>query len=276
MSSLHAYYTERLKDRPAGVIFLWVMNLVLISALVLWTLGGLILFPLAFIFLKFIPRRTTPWITRLAIWVYGRVWQGFTRIFVTFEPVQYLPSQFSTPGIIVVNHRSFFDTYCMNMLPVSDVCFAVRDWPFKIPVYSIFMKMAAYINIEKFSWEQSVARSKQTLDKNGFVLFFPEGHRSRTRAMTRFYSGAFRMAVETNTPIIPVCLTGTEDLLPPGRRYMAPARIKMRVLNPVFPDEFTGEVGHQALRKKVKELMEDELLSMDADKNRHLKNKSLF
>jgi 1-acyl-sn-glycerol-3-phosphate acyltransferase len=252
-------------NSPAGVIFLWIMNLFLILALALWTLGGLILFPFAFIFLKFINRRTTPWITRLAIWIYGRVWQGFSRVFVTFEPVQYLSSQFSTPGIIVVNHRSFFDTYCMNMLPVYDVCFAVRDWPFNIPVYSIFMKMAAYINIEKFSWEQAVARSKQTLEKGGFVLFFPEGHRSRSKAMTRFYSGAFKMAVEINAPIIPVCLTGTEDLLPPDRRYMAPARIKMKVLNPVFPDGFTGEIGHQALKKKVKGLMEDELLSMDAD-----------
>ena len=49
----------------------------------------------------------------------------------------------------MVNHRSFFDTYCMNMLPVWDVCFAVRDWPFKIPVYSFFMGVARYLNIEK-------------------------------------------------------------------------------------------------------------------------------
>lgn len=268
MSTLHAYYTHRIKGRTRGRIFVLIMNIILMTAILLWTLAGLLFFPFAFIFLKIIAKRTTSWITRWAIWIYGRVWQFFTRLFVTFEPVQYTPSQFATPGIIVVNHRSYFDTYCMNMLPVCDVCFAVRDWPFKIPVYNIFMKMAAYMNIEKFSWQKNLTVSEQTLASKGFILFFPEGHRSHDTRMTRFHSGAFKMAVETGTPIIPVCLTGTQDLLPPNRQYMAPARIRMKVLDPVFPDAFSGDMKHQAMKKEVKNRMACQLASMDAIKNK--------
>ncbi len=264
MSALYAYYTQRLQDRKTGLLFLGAMNLFLYAALFLWTLVGLVLFPVTFCCLR-LAGRSTPWITRWCIWAYGRVWQAFTRFFVIFEPAQFQPHQFKTPGIIVVNHRSYFDTYCMNMLPVSDVCFAVRAWPFKIPVYRYFMEWAAYMNIEKFSWEQCLTRSRNTLARGGFVLFFPEGHRSRTGRMTRFYSGAFKMARETSTPIIPVCITGTQDLLPPGRHYMAPARIKMRVLDPVFPEGFEGEMGHQAMKKTVKEIMARELAAMDAE-----------
>lgn len=262
MSALYAYYTERLQRRKSGVLFLLVMNIFLMTAIVLWTFAGILLYPLAYLFLKFAAGKSTQWITRWCIWVYGKVWQLFTCLFVSFEPAQFHPAQFSVPGIIVVNHRSFFDTYCMNMLPVCDVCFAVRDWPFNIPVYNIFMDKAAYMNIEKFSWDKCLEYSRQTLDRGGFVLFFPEGHRSRTGEMTKFYSGAFKMAVETGAPIIPVCLTGTEDLLPPSQLYMAPAHIKMKVLDPVYPKDFQGDMKHQKMKKVVKQIMAAELAAM--------------
>ncbi len=127
----------------------------------------------------------------------------------------------------------------MNMLPVCDVCFAVRDWPFRIPVYNFFMGLAHYLNIEKFPWQKSLEVAEETLGRGGFVLFFPEGHRSRDKQLTRYYSGAFKLAVETNAPVIPVCITGTEMLLPPKRHYMKPARIRMKALDPVFPKAFS-------------------------------------
>ncbi|MCG8634583.1 MAG: 1-acyl-sn-glycerol-3-phosphate acyltransferase [Desulfobacterales bacterium] len=263
METLFAFYTNRLQDRAFGRLLILVMNMVLITLIVIWTLVSLLLFLPVLAFLKYVRGFSTSVVTRWCIWMYGRVWQAFTRLFVIFEPIDYRDTQFETPGIIVVNHRSFFDTYCMNMLPVYNICFAVRDWPFNIPVYNIFMGLANYMNIEKFSWQDCLNRSGQTLSDNGFVLFFPEGHRSRTSEMTRFYSGAFKLSVETGTPVIPVCLTGTQDLLPPNRGYMAPARIKMKVLDPVFPDEFSGEMKHRQMKKKVKALMEDYLALMD-------------
>jgi len=125
------------------------------------------------------------------------------------------------------------------------------------------MENAAYMNIEKFSWDKNIAISRQTLNRGGFVVFFPEGHRSKTGKMTRFYSGAFKMAVETHVPIIPVCLIGTENLLPPERMHMAPARIKMKVLDPVHPRDFKGEMKHHKIKKKVKQMMNAELAAMD-------------
>jgi len=45
----------------------------------------------------------------------------------------------------------------------------------------------------------------------------------------------------------------------------------MKVLNPVFPSEFSGEMKHQTMKKKVKEMMSLELASMDAHKNKQEK-----
>ncbi len=262
-TALYEFYTSRLQNRSGGLVLIWLMNLILIPCIILWTLIGIALFPLVLVFMKYVKGCTISQITRWCIWVYGKVWQSFSGMFVIFDPVQYQSDQFKSPAIVVVNHRSFFDTYCMNMLPESNVCFAVRDWPFKIPVYSLFMKLARYLNIEKYPWEKCLERSTQTLDEKGLVLFFPEGHRSVTGQMTRFHSGAFKLAVETNTPVIPVCLTGTQNLLPRGRHHMRPAKIKMMILDPVFPHTFSGELKHQNMKKQVKALMAQQLALMD-------------
>lgn len=260
---LYNFYTHRLQNKFSTALFIILMNIVLIPLILLWTVVGIGLFPLCFFFMKFIQGMSTQSLTRKCIWIYGRVWQFLTGFFVIFDPLQFDPDLFPESGIIVVNHRSFFDTYCMNMLPVSDLCFAVRDWPFKIPVYNLFMKLAGYLNIEKFSWEKSIAASRETLENKGFVVFFPEGHRSASPQTTHFYSGAFKLAVETNRPVIPVCLTGTQDLLPRGRFYLTPARIKTKVLAPVFPDQFQGAMKHQTLKKQIKQQMNEQLTQMD-------------
>ncbi|MCP3944571.1 MAG: 1-acyl-sn-glycerol-3-phosphate acyltransferase [Desulfobacteraceae bacterium] len=260
---LYNIYTHKLKSKAARALFIIGMNLIILPVLLFWTLLGIGLFPAAILYMKFIRGWSIQYLTRKCIWIYGRGWQFLTGFFVIFDPPQFEQDPFPESGIIVVNHRSFFDTYCMNMLPVSDICFAVRNWPFKIPIYNLFMNLAGYLNLEKFSWQKSVDTSKATLKNKGFILFFPEGHRSTTWEMTHFYSGAFKLAIQTNTPIIPVCLTGTQDMLPKGRLYLTPARIKMKVLAPVFPGEFQGEIKHHKLKKKVREQMDEHLTQMD-------------
>jgi len=206
--------------------------------------------------------RTGP-ITRHCIWIYGKGWQVIVSLFVSFEKSGLDPESFATPGIIVVNHRSFFDTYCMNMLPKSDICFAVRAWPFKIPVYSLFMGLARYLDLETNPWPTTMALAKKRLAQGSFLLFFPEGHRSRDCTLTRFHSGAFKLACECNVPVIPVCLTGTGTLLPPKRLWLAPSKIVLKGLPPVHPHRFPGETGHIALGKEVKTLMAKTLETME-------------
>ena len=265
MDILYTCYSDLSRHRLGRGILLVILNLFLGTAILGWTLVGTLCFPWILLGFKLFGKKSTPWITRWAIWFYGRVWQAFTRLFVRFDPIEFQANQFATPGIIVVNHRSFFDTYCMNMLPEPNICFSVRDWPFKIPIYNIFMTLAQYINIEKKTWNQSLDQARRVLASGGFVLIFPEGHRGKGKKMTRFYSGAFKMAVELGVPIIPICLTGTEDLLPPNRPYMAPAHIKTRVLDPIFPEDFKdfGPLAHQELKKTIKTTMARELDAMD-------------
>jgi 1-acyl-sn-glycerol-3-phosphate acyltransferase len=198
------------------------------------------------------------------IWLYGRGWMVIVAPFIRFRHQGWEHLQTAQPRILVVNHLSFFDTYCMAMLPFSDVTFAVRTWPFRMILYGFFMRLGDYLDVESADWNEVRARSETVLGSGGHLLFFPEGHRSRDGKLQRFYSGAFRLAVETGTPLVPLCITGTDTLLPPGRLWLAPSKVKLRALQPIDPTSFRGPDGHRELARLVKRRMADNLQEMNS------------
>jgi 1-acyl-sn-glycerol-3-phosphate acyltransferase len=171
------------------------------------------------------------------------------------------------PCILVVNHLSFFDTFCIAMIPFFEVICAIRAWPFRMFWFAHFMRLAQYLNVETNEWNDTVQQSSATLKKGNALLFFPEGHRSRDGQLGRFYSGAFKLAIETGFPVVPLCITGTDRLLPPGRKWMAPTTIQLTALPPVDPKQFKGETAHNALRKYVKQQMADKLEQLRSNRD---------
>jgi 1-acyl-sn-glycerol-3-phosphate acyltransferase len=250
----------------ALVIFL--MNLWAYPLLILLTLAGVLLFPLAFVFGRFIQRWSADRLTRWVIWVYGRFWLLMMRPFVRFERQQMELLEVDKPYLFVINHLSFFDTFCMALLPIYNIAFAVRSWPFRMFWYRKFMYLARYLNVEDGRWDDILASSKETFAAAGSVLFFPEGHRSRDGSLRRFYSGGFKVAVTAGVPVVPLCIAGTDQLLPPGRKLMHPCRVVLRVLEPIDTAGFAVEGGHMQLRRLVKGKIEKNLAEMRAELER--------
>ena len=200
---------------------------------------------------------------RQFIWIYGRIWLAMIAPFVRFQRDGFKQNSITPPAVLIVNHLSFFDTFCMALLPFSNVAFAVRAWPFKMLWYTAFMRIAKYLDVESMSWGQIVRSAERTFSKGGFLLFFPEGHRSRSVKLQRFFTGAFKLAVHTGVPIVPLCITGTESLLPPGRWWLEPTRIHFRALTPIDPKSFSGPNAHRELSKTVKKLMAESIAAMN-------------
>ena len=248
----------------AGLYFaaVCVMNIVAYPAIIALTLAGIILFPFLFVFWKVFTGWKGDRIMRHFIWIYGRGWLFIMLPFVRFRREGLTRSMIDTSCIIVINHFSFFDTYCMALLPVSEIAFTIRAWPFKMPWYAPFMRLADYLDLETIGWDGAFQEGSRILAKGVSLLFFPEGHRSRDGQIQRFYSGPFKLAVETGVSILPLCIIGTDRLLPPNRWWLLPSKISLRALAPVSPKEFTGETAHVDLRRHVKNLMIENLEEM--------------
>lgn len=245
--------------------FVALMNLVMYPVIIFMTALGIILFPVCFATVKIVARWDNGRVMRYLVWIYGKAWMIVMMPFVRFKRKGLKKGGIDLPCIVVVNHLSFFDTYCMALLPVSDVTFAVRSWPFKMLFwYRPFMRLAGYLDLEAIGWEGTLRECGRLFSKKGSVLFFPEGHRSADGQVKRFYSGPFKLAVETGVPILPLCITGTDMLLPRGRWWMKPATVCLSALNPVFPVEFAGDgdMAHINMRKHVRSMIMEHVENM--------------
>lgn len=253
---------ERQRKRSRWGLFALSMNIVVYPLLVLQTLLFILLSPVVLPVARVVTGRPLDCLVRYFIWLYGRVWMVLMSPFVCFERRGLILDRFPQPCIIVMNHLSFFDIFCMGALPFSNVAFTIRSWPFRMFWYAPFMRLAKYVNMEALDSDEALRRCRELLSRHVSLMFFPEGHRSRDGKLRRFHSGAFKLAVEANTPVVPVCITGTDQLLPADSFFMVPATIRLQALPVVNLADFSGESGHIALRKQVKAAMAETLSTM--------------
>jgi 1-acyl-sn-glycerol-3-phosphate acyltransferase len=180
--------------------------------------------------------------------------------------------QLPMPCIITPNHQSFFDPYCLGLFRVVNLVFAVRAWPFSIPLYGRVMRKAGYLNTEEMNIDTFVRTAGELLREGSTVIIFPEGTRSRDDRLGRFHSGAFKLAVEYGVPVVPMCINGTGRVFPKGSRFGRRASVRVSLLEPVRPEDFSrfGPMAHLRLQRHVKAVMKEEL-----DKSSHATSHSL-
>lgn len=232
---------------------IWI-NAGIYTTLLGWTALSIIFSPLCFLFFTKIIKRERPQTLRKMIWYYGLICSKLMSFFLDIKwPDQ---SRLPSPCIIVANHESFFDPYLLSLQPEKNVCMAVRNWPFKIPFYGFYMRLAGYINVENDKLGDIKTQAVKALSDNATLMFFPEGTRSRNGKLGRFHSGPFHISIETGIPIVPLCFSGTYELLPRGSMLIRPSKIRARILAPIYPDEYKNKQNaHIELRRAVKQIM---------------------
>ncbi|WP_320173233.1 lysophospholipid acyltransferase family protein [Maridesulfovibrio sp.] len=232
---------------------IWI-NAGIYLSIILWTLTGVIISPLCYLFFTRILKWEKPETLRKMIWYYGRTSSMLMSLFVDIQwPEQHkLPE----PCIIIANHESFFDPYLVSFQPQRNICMAVRNWPFKIPFYGFYMKLAGYINVETDNLDEIIEQAGKAIEQNSSLMFFPEGTRSKDGNLNRFHSGPFHLAVQTGLPIVPLCITGTYNMLPRGHMLIRPSKVRGRILSPIYPEHFLNTQNpHIELRRAVKTTM---------------------
>lgn len=236
----------------------------ILKSIVIWLIGigfMLVLFPVTFILwffaLPFDRNRTlTHWMLiyqAMLITYLVPVWK------IKIEGRKKLPERTST--VIISNHQSILDILVVN-------CLRYRfKWISKIentrvPVLGWYLRMAGYITVDrgdKFSKEKMMLESFRCLQEGISIMIFPEGTRSADRQISFFKRGAFQLAISTKKPILPVLIDGTGGVLPKhGLIFGGYHRIMIKVLDPVYPEEF-GTDDCDALALKFQSMMKNAL-----------------
>ena len=102
----------------------------------------------------------------------------------------------------------------------------------KIPVFGWIARGACVI-VDRSSSEskkKSLEKLKETLEHGISILLFAEGTQNRSKEpLQPFKDGAFRIAIDTQKPILPMVVVGAGKLMPPGTIEMWPGLIKIFV-----------------------------------------------
>lgn len=137
----------------------------------------------------------------------------------------------------------------------------------KVPIFGFIYKNAI-VTVDRSSAEnraRSVLLLKSVLKKGISVLVFPEGTFNTThQPLKEFYDGAFRVAIETQTPIKPVLLLNSYDRLHYASIFsLNPGKSRSVFLPEVSVEGLTvKDVG--MLKEKVFEMMKEELVGRGA------------
>jgi len=144
--------------------------------------------------------------------IWARVWYGV--IFIRHKEVYEAPHDKTRQYIFVANHCSYMDIPAAVRSMHQPIRVLGKYEMVKFPVFGIIYRAAAIV-VDRSSPEKRArsVRALKTALKHGISIFiFPEGTFNETPAPLKdFYDGAFRIAIETKTPIKPLLFTDTME-----------------------------------------------------------------
>lgn len=170
----------------------------------------------------------------------------------TLDVVGRLPEDRRGPYVVVCNHVSLADVVIVGSLP-WETKWVSKIAVFRIPLLGLMMRMAGDIPVRRRDVEsraRAYDRLKAWIERGASVNIFPEGTRSKTGELLPFRNGAFRLALETGTPVLPLAVQGTRAAIEKGSLVFGQARARLAILEPI-PVEGTDDVA--ALRDDVRE-----------------------
>lgn len=167
------------------------------------------------------------------------------------------------PYIAVANHESMADIFLLSHLP-WEMKWLSKEAVFKIPLMGWMMRMAGDVAVRRgdaSSRADALEACRDRLSKGVSVMIMPEGTRSADGTVQKFHDGAFRLAVETGCPILPIAVAGTRACLAKGSWVFGRATAIAHVLPPV---ETTGLTAADvpALRERVRLMIADARASL--------------
>jgi 1-acyl-sn-glycerol-3-phosphate acyltransferase len=141
--------------------------------------------------------------------------------------------------IYVSNHTSFLDLPGLAMLIPGEFRPLAKKELLRIPVFGLIARGATVI-VDRSSAEsrkRSLDKLKKVLAEGISILLFAEGTQNRSKEMLQpFKDGAFRLAIDTQKPLLPMVVIGAGKLMPPGTINLRPGIIKI-VVEPEIPTE---------------------------------------
>jgi len=170
------------------------------------------------------------------------------------------------PAILVSNHLSFSDSIFLPLVVDRQVTFLAKSDYFtgrgiKGALTRLFMAGTGSVPIDRSGGKASEAAlttGLRILGEGHVLALYPEGTRSPGGLLYRGRTGAARMALHADVPVIPVAMIGTFEAQPSGQLRPSLRRIGIRFGEPIELSRYYGMADDRfILRSATDEMMYD-------------------
>lgn len=202
----------------------------------------------ALIFLWIIDRRI--WLYPLALWG-AKAWLAACGAKVKVTGREHLDEGKSY--VFASNHRSYLDTAALFRYAGKRMGLVAKKELLKVPVMGQGMNFVNIIAIDRSDPERAVASMEKARNvmKNGYSFgVFVEGTRAMPGELLPFKKGAFHLAMQTGSEIVPVAIRNTDWMMGKRTGVAFPGTIEMALLPAIKPgsgdpDEVLAELLRQ-------------------------------
>ncbi len=141
--------------------------------------------------------------------------------------------------IIVANHQSMADIIILQAYVKLTIKWIMKKELESIPLFGFACKKLGCIYVDRFNHKSALASmnaAQKNLSTNSSVIFFPEGTRTRDGKLLDFKKGAFRFAMATGIPILPVTIKDSINILPADSIDVSPGSASIIIHPPINMD----------------------------------------
>lgn len=175
--------------------------------------------------------------------------------------------------IYVINHASIFDVILMFLLP-GPIKSVMKESYLKVPIIGIISYLSGNVIVREdggMGGQLNVFMSvTEKLQRGIPVAIYPEGTRSKSGKVGRFYQGTFKMALDTEADLVPVVFD-TWNVIRPGAFWIRDVRPTVKVLDTVKYEEIK-DMDYKDISRMMRIKITEGLLELRDSRRERFKN----
>ncbi len=187
---------------------------------------------------------------------------------LTVRGGEHLPAD--RPFVLVANHASYLDAIVLTATIGQPVAFVAKRELRQRFFARVMLDRLGTRFVDRFDLRRSVKDSErllETLHQGRSLAFFPEGTFTRAAGLRPFRSGAFVVAAQAGTPVVPVAIRGTRSMLRGDLWFPRRSRLTVIIGPPLEPSgtdwRAATELHHRARAEIVANCGEPDLVDAE-------------
>jgi len=186
------------------------------------------------------------------------MWGAFTGVRVAGVRVRTIGLENIDPSrsyIFMSNHISNLDPPIMLPLIPRQTSVMVKKELFSYPILGKIMLIGSLVPVDRGNRDAGIAAVRdavKAIQKGLNMTIYIEGKRSFDGRLLPFKKGPFYLAEECKIPVVPITISGTEQVMPKAKFSIQPGTVTVQFHDPIEPNNFGDR---EQLMAKVRDVI---------------------